>query len=136
MDELIEQLREKNEPIPTPLELPDADMLVEIEEQLLLQLPGEYREFLLTVSDVVYGNLEPATVSDPQSHTYLPELAAVAWDRGVPRHLLPICEHGDNYYCIDPGGAVLYWSGGELTEDEWETIWYWVRDVWLDSAED
>jgi hypothetical protein len=133
MDELIEELRENSQPIPTPLELPDSDLLVEIEEELLLSLPAEYREFLLTVSDVVYGSLEPATVTDPQSHTYLPELAAVAWDRGLPRDLIPICEHQDNYYCISQDGSVLYWEDGELSEDEWETIWYWVRDVWLQS---
>lgn len=133
MDELIEQLRENNQPIPTPMELPDSDLLVEIEEELFLSLPAEYREFLLTVSDVVYGSLEPATVTDPQSHTYLPELAAVAWDRGLPRDLIPICEHQDNYYCISQDGSVLYWEDGELSEEEWETIWYWVRDVWLQS---
>jgi hypothetical protein len=133
MDELIDQLREKNEPIPTPLELPDSDQLVEIEEQLLISLPAEYREFLLTVSDVVYGSLEPATVTDPQSHTYLPELAAEAWNQGLPRELIPICAHDHGYYCIGQDGNVLYWQGGDLTEDEWESIWYWVRDVWLES---
>ncbi len=133
MDELIDLLREKNEPIPTPLELPDSDQLVEIEEQLLISLPGEYREFLLTVSDVVYGRLEPATATDPQSHTYLPELAATAWDQGLPRDLIPICGHDHGYYCIDQNGAIFDWRDGELSDDEWETIWYWVRDVWLQS---
>lgn len=133
MDDLIEQLREKNQPIPTPLELPDYDLLVEIEEQLLLSLPAEYREFLLTVSDIVYGSLEPATVTDPHSHTYLPEMAANAWDRGLPREYIPICEVRDNYYCIAPDGAVLYWKNGDFVDEEWESIWYWVRDVWLES---
>lgn len=57
---------------------------MEIEEQLLINLPFELREFLLKVSDVVYGRLEPVTVTDPQSHTYLPEVTAVAWDLGLP----------------------------------------------------
>ena len=84
MEEVIEQLRELNEPVPVPLELPDDELLVEIEEQLLINLPFELREFLLKVSDVVYGRLEPVTATDPQSHTYLPEVASVAWDLGVP----------------------------------------------------
>ena len=78
MEEVIEQLRELNEPVPVPLELPDEELLVEIEEQLLINLPFELREFLLKVSDVVYGHLEPVTVTDQQSHTFLPEVAAVA----------------------------------------------------------
>ena len=55
MEEVIEQLRELNEPVPVPLELPDDDLLVEIEEQLLINLPFGLREFLLQVSDVIYG---------------------------------------------------------------------------------
>ncbi|MFE1817352.1 SMI1/KNR4 family protein, partial [Metapseudomonas otitidis] len=77
-----------NEPVPVPLELPDEDLLVEIEEELLINMPFGLREFLLTVSDVVYGSLEPVTVTDPQSHTYLPDVAANAWDAGVPRDLV------------------------------------------------
>ncbi|RBL65667.1 SMI1/KNR4 family protein, partial [Pseudomonas sp. MWU13-2625] len=70
MEEVIEQLREANEPVPVPLELPDEDQLVEIEEQLFINIPFVFKEFLLTVSDVVYGSLEHVTVNDPQSHTY------------------------------------------------------------------
>ena len=71
MEEIIEQLREANEPVPVPLELPDEDQIVEIEEQLFIDIPFVFREFLLTVSDVVYGSLEPVTVTDPQI-PYLP----------------------------------------------------------------
>ena len=101
VEEVIEQLREANEPVPVPLELPDEDQLVEVEEQLFINIPFVFKEFLLTVSDVVYGSLEPVTITDPQSHTYLPEVAANAWDIGVPRELIPICQDGDDYYCVD-----------------------------------
>ncbi|MBU3059678.1 MULTISPECIES: SMI1/KNR4 family protein [Pseudomonas] len=135
MEEVIEQLRELNEPVPVPLELPDDDLLVEIEEQLLINLPFELREFLLKVSDVVYGRLEPVTVTDPQSHTYLPEVAATAWDLGVPRDLVPICEDRGDYYCVDQEGEVVLWSGdeAELTDERWDSVWHWARDVWLES---
>lgn len=56
---------------------------MEIQEQILIHLPHGLREFLLTVSDVVYGHLEPVTASDPNSHTYLPEVTATAWDQGT-----------------------------------------------------
>ncbi|MBT8767253.1 SMI1/KNR4 family protein [Metapseudomonas boanensis] len=135
MEEVIEQLRELNETVPVPLELPDEELLVEIEEQLLINLPFELREFLLKVSDVVYGRLEPVTATDPQSHTYLPEVAAVAWDLGVPRDLVPLCQDGRDYYVVDGEGEVLLWSGekGELTDESWDSVWHWARDVWLTS---
>ncbi|SDG45627.1 SMI1/KNR4 family protein [Phytopseudomonas seleniipraecipitans] len=135
MEEVIEQLRELNEPVPVPLELPDEELLVEIEEQILINLPFELREFLLKVSDVVYGRLEPVTVTDPQSHTYLPEVASVAWSLGVSRELVPICEDNGNYYCVEQDGTVLLWDGEEedLTDDSWDSVWHWVREVWLEE---
>ena len=78
MEDVIDQLIELAEVVPVPLELPEEEDLVEIEEALFLPIPFELREFLLKVSDVVYGTLEPVTVADPHSHTYLPEVAATA----------------------------------------------------------
>ncbi|APQ12630.1 MULTISPECIES: SMI1/KNR4 family protein [Pseudomonadaceae] len=133
MEDVIERLREENEPVPVPLELPDEDLLVEIEEELLISLPPEFREFLLTVSDVVYGRIEPVTVTDPQSHTYLPEVAATAWDEGLPREYIPLCASDDGYYCVSQEGEVLLWEDGDLTDESWDSVWVWARDVWLES---
>ena len=136
MEEVIEQLRELNEPVPVPLELPEEETLVEIQEQILIHLPYALREYLLQVSDVVYGRLEPVTASDPQSHTYLPEVAATAWSLGVPREFVPLCEDQGNYYVVEEDGTVLLWEADttEINEDEsWESVWHWVRDVWLES---
>lgn len=130
MEDVVELLREHNEPVPVPLELPDEDLLIEIEEALYVALPDDLRDFLLLVSDVVCGHLEPVTVADPQSHTYLPEMAAVAWSIGLPRKYLPICEYDGGYYCIRQDGAVLLWNES-IAEERWDTIWHWARDVWL-----
>jgi hypothetical protein len=133
MEEILDLLREHNETVPVPLDLPDHDQLVEVEEELMLPIPRDMREYLLLASDVVYGSLEPVTVADPHSHTYLPEVTAVAWSLGVPRYLMPLCEVNGAYYCVEPEGEIVFWRDGELTDDNWLTIWYWVRDVWLES---
>jgi hypothetical protein len=133
MEELIEELRELNQPVPVPLELPDEDDLVVVQEALFISLDNDFREFMLSVSDVVYGRYEPVTASDPTSHTYLPEVAASAWDAGLPRDLVPLCEHQGNYYAVNEEGEVQYWQDGVNTGESWETVWYWVRDVWLAS---
>tara|TARA_B100002049_G_C16009394_1_gene345111 strand:- start:334 stop:756 length:423 start_codon:yes stop_codon:yes gene_type:complete len=131
MNELVDELREKNEDRFGSVALPDLDLLVEIEEQILISLPKELKELLLSVSDVVYGPIEPVTASDPQLHTYLPEVAAVAWDRGVPREFIPICQYQDNFFLVSQEGDVSYWLDGEMHEKEWDSIWNWVDDVWL-----
>ena len=133
MEDVVDDLRENALPLSAPLELPDEDMLVEIEEQILISLPFEFREFLLQVSDVIFGSMEPVTVTDPHSHTYLPEVAANAWAEGMPRELIPVCEHRGEYYGISEDGEVVRWAKGDVTEDSWPSIWHWARDVWLNS---
>lgn len=133
MEDVVELLREHNQPVPVPLELPTDDDLLDVQEQILIHLPHELREFLLEVSDVVYGHLEPVTASDPQSHTYLPEVAATAWDLGLPRHLVPLCQEGERYFAVEPEGEVVLWSLAEdgYLDDSWESVWHWARDYWL-----
>ena len=133
MEEIIEFLQEHNEAVINPLDLPDHEDLVAIEEEILMPIPFEYREFLLSVSDVVYGKVEPATAADPRSHTYLSEMTAYAWDLGLPREYLPVCEYDQVYACIDQDGQVFFWKNGDLTDKQWETIWHWVRDVWVEG---
>lgn len=130
-EEILERLRELAEEVSSPLELPEDDQVVRAEEELLLPIPRDFRRYLLTASDVIYGRYELATVADPNMHTYLPEMAAVAWSYGLPRYLLPFCEVAEGYYCIDPDGLVFLWANGELSESYWENFWEWVQDVWL-----
>lgn len=134
MQKIIDELRACNDSVPVPLDLPDMDDIIDAEEAIFLSLDPEFRQFLLTVSDVVYGTLEPVTVSDPNSHTYLPEVAAVAWSLGVSRELIPLCEDRGKYYCVNEAGEVLLWEDGSLTNDEpWSDVWVWAEHVWLNS---
>lgn len=130
MEDILDELNARAETLPVPLEPASEDHLLEAEEQILMPIPRVYREFILETSHLVVGGIEPATVSDPVSHTYLPELCAIAWDRGLPRHLIPICEIGHGYYGVDPDGFVIEWPASD-NSTEWESVWEWARDVWL-----
>lgn len=138
MQELIQRLQQLKEDIPTPLELPEDEDITDIEAELLVPLADDLKEFLLTVSDVVYGSLEPVTIADPYAHTHLPEVAATAWDRGMPRQLVPLCEYGSGYYAVTEEGAVFLWQDGQY-EDVFDdepigSVWDWVENIWLESG--
>jgi len=133
MENVIDALRENATPQSFPIELPDEDMLVVIEEEILLPIPFSVRLFLLNVSDLVVGSIEPVTASDPNSHTHLPEVTAQAWADGLPRDLLPICQVGADYYCTDQNGLIKLWSEGEMQKEQWENIWRWAEEIWLRS---
>lgn len=135
MQEVIEKLQTYAEEIPVPLDLPDEDQLLDIEEALLTPLPKSLRAFLLTVSDLVIGTLEPVTAADPNSHTYLADVAAQAWEMGLPRHLIPFCQSGTCYYCINLEDAVVIWTPATGESDaEWDDIWHWAEAVWIPSS--
>ncbi len=133
MNEVADELREQAVKVSVPLEKPEIEDIVDVEEQILIGLPAEMREFLIEVSDIIFGSIEPVTVMDPQSHTYLVEVAAMAWDLGVPRHLIPICQSGHSYYCIESDGEISLWSNGEFSDEIWDSIWLWAEDIWLNS---
>jgi len=133
MEDIIDALRESAIPQSVPLNLPDEDELVVIEEEILLPIPYIFREFLLNVSDLVLGSLEPVTASDPYARTHLPDVTAVAWANGLPRELIPLCQLGNDYYCVNQDSEVLLWKNGELQDDYWENVWHWAQDVWLTS---
>ncbi len=60
--------------------------------------PDHFRRYLLEVSNVTVGILEPVTITSPGSHNDLFVVAECAWGRcGVPRDLLPICEDNIDY---------------------------------------
>ncbi|GGP55871.1 cell wall assembly protein [Shewanella algicola] len=133
MNEIIDQLQELSETVPVPLELPTFEQIVEVEEQILIGLPNDLKEYLLHASDVIYGTVEPVTVADPYSHTYLPEVTCYAWSIGMPREQIAICQVGDSFYCIDEEGQVQLWEDGDFDEQVWESFWDWVEDVWLEQ---
>ena len=133
MHEIIEQLQELSETVPTPLELATFEQIVVVEEEILMPLPAELKEYLLYASDVIYGSLEPVTASDPYSHTYLADVPAYAWSIGMSREYVAICQQGNSFYCIDQEGQVMLWSEDELESETWDSFWQWAEHVWLQS---
>ncbi len=75
------------------------------------------------------------TASDPHAHTHLPDLTATAWAIGLPRDLVPICEDNQGgYYFITQQGSIGLWTpDAEVTEQQWETLWEWISDIWINS---
>jgi len=133
MENIIDLIKASAIPTATYSELPTEDELVLIEEEILLPIPRDFRLFLLEVSHLVCGTLEPVTVADPAAHTHLSEVTATAWSVGMPRELMAVCQKEDGYYCINQDGEIRYWQDGEVSEESWEDIWQWAEMVWLNT---
>ena len=138
MEETLELLHEQAEELSFPLDLPSEEQVIEAEEALLLPFPYDLRQFLLQASDVTLGQLEPVTVADERSHTFLPEVAATAWSQGLSRETIPICGYAGGYAFMRQDGEMGFWSIATQSESEqsshqWESFWHWAREVWLQS---
>jgi len=118
-----------------PPEYPTLDHVIEAQEAMLISVPAILRDFLLDSSYEIFGRLEPVTIADRNCHTYLPEVAAETWARGLPREYIPLCQDRSNVYCVAEDDTVYIWneSLGEEPEEVASDSWEWVRDIWLTS---
>ena len=135
LSDVLAQLRDLNEPVPKPLRLPTEAEINLAENRLGMKFPRDYRRYLLEASDVVYGTLEPAVVTPDAGHLSLVEIAESAWDEmDLPRDLLPFCEDNGDYYCLTEDGAVKFWTHNGTTDENWEDLATWVKEVWIEQS--
>lgn len=132
LDEAFHELRRRNEPVPRPLRLPTPEEVADAERRLAVSFPPDFRRYLVEVSDVTCGVLEPVTITRPESHTDLFKVAESAWNGyGVPRELLPLCEDNADFYCMNPTGEVVFWSHNCWSSEKWPGLADWIEQVWL-----
>ena len=126
----IQELRTLNEPVPQPSRLPSEGDVSAMETGLGIRFHPDYRAYLLGASDVVLGALEPAEITNPDSHTFLPAVITDARKAGVPDGLLPFCEDNGDYFCLR-AGSVAYWSHEGPTDETWPDLATWIMRVWI-----
>ncbi|TGK89255.1 SMI1/KNR4 family protein, partial [Leptospira noumeaensis] len=67
--------------------------------------------------------------------TFIVNVAKEAWTKmNVPKNLLPICEDNGNYYCLNNINEVLYWSHDGISEEKWNDLASWIKEVWIDRT--
>lgn len=131
IDQAIAELSRRSEDVPVPLRLPSVSEVEAVEREVGISFSTDYRRFLLEASNVVFGTLEPATVSDTTAHTHLPKVVASARTFGVPSNLLPICEDNADFYCLAPSGEVVFWSHNGATDERWQSLAEWISLFWI-----
>jgi hypothetical protein len=134
LKETIRELRALNEPVPHPLQLPTAEQVAQIQVKLGIKFHPDFRKYLLEASDVVYGTLEPVTITGEGGQTELSRVAPRAWESGVPRRLVPVCEDNADYYCMDEQGQVVFWSHNGPTDETWPDLATWIQEVWIEEG--
>jgi len=133
MQDVIKILRENNEVVPIPMRLPSESEVLTLEKKLSIHFPSDFKGYLLKVSDVVFGTIEPVTITDPSCYTYFKTVLDDARTCGVDNNLIPICYNNGDFYCMESDGRIVFWSHNGVVDESWDNIWDWVNDVWLVS---
>lgn len=134
LDQAMKQLRQRCERVPKPLHLPTEAEVKNVEDKLGVRFHPDYRKYLLEASDVVFGTIEPATITRPDSHTHLPTICNDAWTCGVSKEFLPICEDNGDYYCLTTKGEVVFLSHNGFSSEKWPDLAAWIEQVWLGES--
>lgn len=134
LTEAIEELRRLDEPVPLAIRLPSEVEVAEMERKLDVRFHPDFKTYLLAASDVTLGTIEPATITDPGSHTYLPSVVEGARKMGVPDTLLPFCEDNGDYFCLLASGEVVFWSHNGVADERWRSLAAWIRVVWIEEG--
>ncbi len=134
ISDVIKELRELNESEPTHFRLPRKTEVAEAETRLGVKFCEDYKRFLLEASDVVYGALEPAVVVPNSGYLNLVEVANSGWNElDVPKNWLPFCEDNGDFYCLNEQGEVVFWSRNGATDDKWNSLTEWIKEVWIEG---
>ena len=98
LDDAILEMRRLNETVPKPARLPTHDEVDAAETSLGIPFHIDFRRYLLEASDVVYGTIEPVTITLPGAHTDLSAVFDDAVAVGVPPDHVPLCEDNGDFY--------------------------------------
>jgi hypothetical protein len=132
LDEVIFELRSLNESVPNPMRLPTKEEVSNAELEIGFEFHPDYRKYLLEASDVIFGVIEPATLTIPGCHTDLHKISRVAWKNySLPKNLLPICQDNADFYCMNKLGEVIFWSHNGWTNVKWPNLASWIDEIWI-----
>jgi len=132
LTDVFDRLRQINRPVPKPLRLPTDSEVESVEAMLGLSFHPDFRRYLLEVSDVVFGTIEPVTITSSEAST---DLVSVTNDGrkywNLPSDYVPICESNSDLYCVTPDGKVVFWPHDGASDENWPNLATWIEEVWI-----
>jgi hypothetical protein len=133
IDEILELLKSKNEPVPKPFRLPTAIEVGQAERDLNFKFPEQYRQFMLEASNVHYNVLEPGLViPDLMPYISLRHMASMGWSHGIPKNHLPFCEDNGNYFTISTEGNIGYYDHDDNSHNFGSSKFKdWIEEEWM-----
>jgi len=117
--------------------LPDDEVFAWYENELNIKIPADLRTALKEIGNIFYGYFSIIALS--KSRSYYKDLLQVmqhAHAYGVDESWIPICEDNSDFYCLTPSGEVRFFSHNGYSDEKWESLARWIKEVWIDESQD
>jgi len=114
--------------------LPSDDVLKMYQDEIGISFNEETKIYFKNLPYLAYNGLEPLLLMrNPDSWRDLLRAVRDGREVGLPTDWLPIMEDNGDYYAVRPDGRVAFWSHNGITDEEWENIASWIREVWIEG---
>ena len=131
---VIDRLKSVRMELPIQQYLPDDVVLDQYEQEIGVEFPNDYREFLKTASDSMYNGKAALRVTQDKGHSSeLAEAIINAQQIGVPKNWIPICEDNGDYFCIVPDARIVFWDHNGQNDESWPDLASWIEQVWIEG---
>jgi len=112
--------------------LPSDDMLRKYQDEIGIPFNEETKIYFKNLPYLSYNGLDPLLLTgNPDKYHDLLRAVRDRREMGLPTDWLPLVEDNADYYAVRPDGKVAFWSHDGYTDEEWENIATWVREVWI-----
>ena len=134
LDNIIQELKELSGNSRLNIELPDDIFISAYERKIGFIFPKDYKKVLKEISNIFYGTIELASLTDEKEYYRgLSQILNDAREQGLPENWLPICEDNGSYYCLSPNHKIRYWTADGYSDEQWEDLADWIKQVWMDG---
>jgi len=116
--------------------LPSDEVLMMYQDKVGIPFNEETKLYFKNFPSLAYGYnaIEPLLLTgDPDCYWDLLRAVRDGREMGLPTDWLPIVEDNADYYAVRPDGRVAFWSHNGTTDEEWENIASWIREVWING---
>lgn len=135
IENVIEELIKVSKNNRFMVDLPNDKTLENYQKEIGISFSQDYTYYLKKANNIFYNLDEIVLVTNRNENesSELKKIIKEARKLGLDEKWIPLCEDNGNYYCLTPKGNVKYYDLNGKSNEEWDSLAFWIKDVWIDE---
>lgn len=135
IENVIEELIKVSKNNRFMVDLPNDKTLENYQKEIGISFSQDYTYYLKKANNIFYNLDEIVLVTNRNENesSELKKIIKEARKLGLDEKWIPLCEDNGNYYCLTPKGNVKYYDLNGKSNEEWDSLTFWIKDVWIDG---